>query len=108
MTECPDFNSTKKCPRGKKCPLAHRLKPNFGSKSKKIFRLKSNQLKLKNIDDDNNNDNTNNNTEPILNVNDKQEFGASFISFEVANSLEKSKLNTTGYIHSYLFFFFIY
>ncbi len=89
MTECPDFKSTKKCPRGKKCPLVHRFKLTVDSKSKKNFKLKTNQLRTKRID-------TNNNNESVLNVKEKQEFGASFISFEGDNTLETSKSNLTG------------
>ncbi len=62
LTECPDFNTSRKCPRGKKCPLSHR------KKNKEILATSPEE------------------TTPT--VKQKQNFGASFISFEADSSIK--------------------
>lgn len=80
LTECPEFSTSKQCPRGSNCPLSHRLKKQ--SKTNKLTKI----LKL-------------NTKKPATK---KQEFGASFISFEESKLIENKTDQLPGFINNLL------
>ena len=71
LIECPDFAENKKCPRGKLCPLMHRVK-----KAAKIIKRETSSL-----------------SDSIKSEN--QEFGASFILFEDKQQTSLNSLSSS-------------
>ena len=75
LTECPEFSKTKKCPRGKLCPLKHYVKETALIKTNDKSIVKES---------------------PENSIEDKMDFNASFISFKPTdnnNSTEKSQVS---------------